>query len=407
MPNPATSWLAQASPVSSMLDEKMSIQNKFRIFIIGAGFSAHAGLPLGTQLFGLVRDVVRHKYGQNNKLERDLEWYLKYRFRCDGIPEDHFVDYEKFMSYLDLEHFLGLRGSDTWSEEGNESQLMIRKGIQIVIFSKVPKTPTVECIEFCQRLLPMDVILTFNYDTLIEDTLDYLDKPYRLFPHRLKSVGLMTSVIDSEAEEDEIVISKLHGSIDWYDKAPHLKDRELASQYEHPWESRHPVFKEGSLVAHSPLIDGLAEEKDPLQSVHRVKDLSQISDSQFWECTPLILSPSSSKVLYANPLKPLWRGLQKAGGLNFGLGVVGYSLPHYDEYARQALYHLMRNYTEYEFNTEIMGLKKSPARILDYSKPGSSNWQIRKNYSFMNWDRCELNTSGLTVDAIDWLMQAS
>ena len=262
------------------------------------------------------------------------------------------------MSYLDLEHYLGLRGSDTWSEEGNESQLIIRNGIREVIYSKMPESPTAECIEFCQRLLPMDVVLTFNYDTLIEDTLDHLGKPYRLFPNRLKSVGLMSSVIDSEAEKGEIVISKLHGSIDWYDKTPYLKERELASQSRHPWESRHPVFKERSSVAHSPLIDGLAEEGDPLQYVHRVKDLSQISASQFWQCTPLILSPSSSKILYANPLKSLWRGLQQAGGLNLGLGVIGYSLPHYDEYARQALYHLMRNYTEYEFDTEMMGLKK-------------------------------------------------
>lgn len=387
------------------LNEKMSIKNKFRIFIIGAGFSVHAGLPLGAQLFEHVRDVVRQRYGGDNKLEGDLEWYLKYRSRCDGTPEEHAVDYEKFMSYLDLEHYLGLRGSDTWSEEGNESQLIIRNGIRDVIYSKMPKSPTAECIEFCKRLLPMDVILTFNYDTLIEDTLDYLGKPYRLFPNRLKSVGLMSSEIDSEAEKGEIVIAKLHGSIDWYDKTPYLQERDLASQSEYPWESRHPVFKDGSSVAHSPLIDGLAEEGDPLQFVHRVKDLSQISDSQFWQCTPLILSPSSSKILYANPLKSLWRGLQQAGGLNFGLGVVGYSLPHYDEYARQALYHLMRNYTEYEFDIEMMGLKKSPVRILDYSKPGSSNWQIRKNYSFMNWERCEINTSGLTVDAIDWLMQ--
>lgn len=383
----------------------MSTQNKFRIFIIGAGFSVHAGLPLGAQLFKLVRDVVRQKYGKDNKLESDLEWYLKYRSRCDGIPEEYPVDNEKFMSYLDLEHYLGLRGSDTWSEEGNESQLIIRNGIKEVIHSKTPKLPTAECIEFCRRLLPMDEILTFNYDTLIENTLDYLEMPYRLFPNRLKSVGLMMSEIDSEAEEGEIVIRKLHGSIDWYDKMSYFKERELANQSDYPWESRHPVFKEVSSVAYSPLIDGLAAEDDPLQYVYRVKDLSQISDSQFWQCSPLILSPSISKILYANPLKSLWRGLQQAGGLNFGLGVVGYSLPHYDEYARQALYHLMRNYTEREYNTEIMGLRKSPARILDYSETGSSNWQIRKNYSFMNWDRCELNTSGFTVEAIDWLMQ--
>ncbi len=183
----------------------MSNPKKFRVFIIGAGFSVHAGLPLGAQLFDLVRERVQYGYGIDNKLEGDLQSYLRYRWRCSGLSMDHPVDYEKFMSHLDLEHYLGLRGSDTWSEEGNESQLLIRNGIMQVIYSRTPTTPTAECISFCQKLLPSDVVLTFNYDTLIEDTLDYLGKPYRLFPNRLKKVGLMSSVIDSEAEEGEIV----------------------------------------------------------------------------------------------------------------------------------------------------------------------------------------------------------
>ncbi|PIV31314.1 MAG: hypothetical protein COS35_02120, partial [Zetaproteobacteria bacterium CG02_land_8_20_14_3_00_50_9] len=342
----------------------MSISQKFRIFIIGAGFSVHSGLPLGNQLLEMVRENIRNKYGKDNKLEGDLEWYLKYRQRCDGLDQDHPVDYERFMSYLDLEHYLGLKGSDTWSDEGNESQLMIRNGIMEVIYSLSPNNPTEECIKFCEGLLPSDVILTFNYDTLIEDTLDYLGKPYRLFHNRLKSVGLTSSTIDSEAEKGEIVISKLHGSIDWYDKLPHIKERELASKSPHPWESRHPVFKEGSSVEHKKIIEGPCEEDDYFQYVYRVNDLSQVVDAQFWQSAPLILSPSSSKILYANPLKSLWRGLQQAGGLNFGLGVVGYSLPPYDEYARQALYHLMRNYTEYEYYLDMMGLKKGPAKII-------------------------------------------
>ena len=382
----------------------MSISQKFRIFIIGAGFSVHAGLPLGNQLLEMVRENIRNKYGKDNKLEGDLEWYLKYRQRCDGLDQDHPVDYERFMSYLDLEHYLGLKGSDTWSDEGNESQLMIRNGIMEVIYSLSPNNPTEECIKFCESLLPSDVILTFNYDTLIEDTLDYLGKPYRLFPNRLKSVGLSSSTIDSEAEKGEIVISKLHGSIDWYDKLPHIKERELASKSPHPWESRHPVFKEGSSVNHTKIIEGPCEEDDFFQYVYRVNDLSQVVDAQFWQSAPLILSHSSSKILYANPLKSLWRGLQQAGGLNFGLGVVGYSLPPYDEYARQALYHLMRNYTEYEYDLDMMGLKKGPAKIIDYCSSGSSDWRIRKNYSFMNWERCELNTSGFNQESIDWLL---
>jgi hypothetical protein len=61
------------------LDESMSQVPQFRIFIIGAGFSAHAGLPLGNKLFELVRDSVLERYGEGNRLEEDLRWYLQYR----------------------------------------------------------------------------------------------------------------------------------------------------------------------------------------------------------------------------------------------------------------------------------------------------------------------------------------
>lgn len=199
-------------------------------------------------------------------------------------------------------------------------------------------------------------------------------------------------------------VCKLHGSIDWYDKQSFLRDRGYSEASEFPWQSRHPVFKDTSTVPYSKLVEGPCHDDDPLNNVYRVHDLSQLKSSQFWECTPLILSPSHSKLLYANPLKSLWRGLQQGGGWNLGLGVVGYSLPSYDEYSRQALYHLMRNYTESEWELELNGFKKTPARILDYRKEGHSDWEIRKNYSFMNWDRAELDTKGLSVDSINWLM---
>ncbi len=350
----------------------------------------------------LVRNQIHDRLGKENKLESDLSRYLSYRKRCEFITKETPVDYEIFMSFLDMEHYLGLKGNDTWSEEGNESQLMIRNGIMEVIYSLQPDVPTDECIKFCQNLSPSDTILTFNYDTLIEDTLDYLGIRYRLFPNRLKK---NIASIDSEAEEGEIVILKLHGSIDWFNKVSYIKDRELSRQHKFPWESAHPIFKQGSTIEHLQLTEGPREASDPLQYIYRVNDLNQVLGAEFWQCNPLILSPSSSKILYADPIKGLWRGIQKAGGMNFGLGVIGYSLPPYDEYTKQALYHLIRNYTEFSFDLELDGLRKSPVRILDYVPSGESDWRIRRNYSFINWERCELITSGVSIDGIEWIMQ--
>ena len=52
--------------------------------------------------------------------------YIKFRKLCDGIEirEDE-VDFEDLISYLDIEHFLRLRGSDTWSRDGNKTQVSV------------------------------------------------------------------------------------------------------------------------------------------------------------------------------------------------------------------------------------------------------------------------------------------
>jgi hypothetical protein len=67
-------------------------------------------------------------------MERDLNVFLAYKLRCDGSEanvED--VDLEEFIGFLDVEHSMRLSGSDTWTEDGNQSQLMIRRLIGAVL----------------------------------------------------------------------------------------------------------------------------------------------------------------------------------------------------------------------------------------------------------------------------------
>ena len=111
----------------------------FRIFILGAGFSRHAGLPLGSELFAAVRRKIENGWGRETKFQRDLSNYIEYVKGADGINlNEDSVDLEALLSYLDIEHYLQLRGSDTWSDEGNESQLMIRRAIGEVIYEATP-----------------------------------------------------------------------------------------------------------------------------------------------------------------------------------------------------------------------------------------------------------------------------
>ena len=88
----------------------------YRLLFLGAGFSHLAGLPLGPALFREVRRRINREYGTDNHVERDLNHFTDYLQRCFGrdVAPDN-VDFEEFLGFLDFEHYLGLKGKDTWS----------------------------------------------------------------------------------------------------------------------------------------------------------------------------------------------------------------------------------------------------------------------------------------------------
>ena len=101
---------------------------RFRIFLVGAGFSSPAGLPLGPELWREVRARGEGRSGRAERFSSDLDLYLQYREESDGVslaPND--IDFEEFLAFLDIEHRLGFAGSDTWSSSGNETQVMNKK----------------------------------------------------------------------------------------------------------------------------------------------------------------------------------------------------------------------------------------------------------------------------------------
>ena len=236
-----------------------SVHPGFRIFILGAGFSKLAGLPLGAQLYPEVIRQIRNRYGTETKFERDLSRYIEYRRACDNIdliPSG--INLEDFMSYLDLEHFLSLRGSDTWSEEGNESQIMVRQAICRVIHNKTPPENQLPdaYYSFAERLSLHDVIVTFNYDIVLERALEHVGKPYRLFPHRYKTIRSTYNEVDSEIEE--VTVFKLHGSVDWFSDREFVR---LKKAYDEDGITRigiHDVFDEPTRFNARPLVEGAA-----------------------------------------------------------------------------------------------------------------------------------------------------
>ena len=102
-------------------------------------------------------------------------------------------------------------------------------------------------------------------------------------------------------------------------------------------------------------------------------------------------------------MRDFWWGIQKRGGLNLSIGVIGYSLPTYDEYVRQTLFHMFSNYTEVAPDLEVLGQRKAPIRIIDYASASDSGADIRGRYRFADWQNTELSLKGFSEETTDWL----
>lgn len=198
-------------------------------------------------------------------------------------------------------------------------------------------------------------MITFNYDTLLERACDQIGKPYRMAPSRYKSVHAGSGIVDPTPER-EIVILKVHGSIDWFDRKRFLRCIEAGRSQGFPdYMPDDPIFNCEPPFEVSPLVSGPRMEDDPLKETYRVHDIDRLyARPPLFIATPTLITPSTAKVVYANHLADYWSGMGRQGGWNARLVIIGYSLPPHDEYARQVIYRLVRNYQR---NTERV---KSP-----------------------------------------------
>ena len=376
--------------------------SKYRILILGAGFSCPAGLPTATELWQVILEKAKTFSGRAAKFHEDLEAYINYRRECDGdeIAADK-VDFENFMKFLDIEHYLGVRGSDTWSEDGNEGTIVTKTLIGKILAQKINRLTKIPdlYLEFARRLEPNDIVITFNYDTLLENALDGVGKPYRLFLDRYKRVDEYLSVIPED--RGEVILLKVHGSIDWFDRSffERLEVRHAELKASPPEDI---IFSNEAELGLVPLVDGPRNDDDPLKSVYRAKNLRALySRDLMFLATPKMLPPSASKIVYSTKMHDFWSGIGKAGPLNFGMSIIGFSLPTHDDYVRQIIYSMVTQYQSTNWGKEVLDMTKTPLVIVDFFKNSDAEEIFRKRYRFVDWGKAVLVRSGFNTEALD------
>lgn len=378
---------------------------RFRIFITGAGFSKPAGLPLGSELWREVRARAERGTGRAARFAEDLALYLRYlRETGTNVASSEEVDFEAFLAFLDIEHRLGFAGSDTWSDEGNETQIVVKQLIGRILHERTPPADRLpaQYYEFASQLEPGDFVLTFNYDLILERALEHVRKPFRLFPDRYSEVHDSHGVV-SDQGRDEVVVLKMHGSIDWFDRTRYAEFDATRKRQGLTTPTEDPVFGPNPGVELVPLTEGPRFPDDALQNVFRVvKGLDEVySKSSFIGGTPVLLNPSKAKAVYADRFRYYWWGIGRGGGMNLGVSIIGYSLPEHDEYAVQALFRLLRNYQDSWWEEEFFkGQRKEKMIVVDSRSEGPARDELRARYGFLDDDKTEFKWTGFDDEAV-------
>jgi hypothetical protein len=91
------------------------------------------------------------------------------------------------------------------------------------------------------------------------------------------------------------------------------------------------------------------------------------------------------------------------GSGNGTLAIIGYSLPPYDDYVKQALYAAVRNFQHYDAGGII---QKTNIRLVDFRRTEAEKEAYRSAYRFVDWSRAETCFSGFSYEAIDMIFAA-
>jgi hypothetical protein len=184
-----------------------------RIFILGAGFSKPAGMPLATELLSLLAG--------KTELDEMRDWLDGLRERLAwlgqrGVNDESFtlnIEEVFHYAYFDTEVFrlkqhlarVGrYEGPGTpWNaaEAITDWLSYLEEELRDVILEEETRSDLTPVTRWAEAVQNSDTVITFNYDTLVERALTDVNKPWHHATRHENGNG--------------ISVCKLHGSIDW------------------------------------------------------------------------------------------------------------------------------------------------------------------------------------------------
>ena len=284
------------------------------VYFVGAGFSCAAGLPNTAQLLSEVHRLAADKpaWGVSNRLEERLQaaYEFFYPTRGPGFRPEVVDFFSVLTSYTQIDQGGLPQGF------GDRALLTGLKFAVAHLLCEATKQVTTARLAQSHELLDRmirrgNVIVTTNWDTLIERACNARDVPYRLW---------------GAPADSELTILKLHGSIDWLLR----KDAK-----------RSPVSK----VTYASLEDLENSERArhrPLQKAPVIRTRVE-RPGALWQTikgstrNPYMITMAPGKADSLGPLLDLWSAAYRGISAARVLEVVGYSMPDDDVEIRTLL----------------------------------------------------------------------
>ena len=184
-----------------------------RVFILGAGFSKPAGMPLATELLPLLSAKIGPSEMRDwlDGLAERLAWLSA----CDGQQGAFWMNIEQVFHYahFDIEahrlkqHLAPVGRGDGPGTPWNHAESIdawlsqLEEALRDAILERDDAADLAPVTRWAEQLNEQDVVMTFNYDTLAERALAACGRPWN---HGTGRAG-----------DNGVPVFKLHGSIDW------------------------------------------------------------------------------------------------------------------------------------------------------------------------------------------------
>ncbi len=193
----------------------MAKEETNRVFILGAGFSKSAGMPLASELIPLLLDRVGIRdYPELQDWIKDISVRIStLRSGLGGNSEtplnvEELFDFAKHdIELMRMYHQsqTGESPSSAWLDASKSVETWLEyfeEDLLDILLRSQKNSDCTKLTSFVDALRHGDCILTFNYDTLLEQTLQHRNKGWN---HGFANEA-----------NNGIPILKLHGSIDWW-----------------------------------------------------------------------------------------------------------------------------------------------------------------------------------------------